>query len=178
MKLIILDRDGVINYDSEAYIKSPEEWLPIPQSLDAIAMLKQAGFTVAVASNQSGIARQLYDEAMLARIHQKMQTALADYGVAVDKIVYCPHKPDFGCDCRKPRPGMLLDIAQHFQCELKSVPFIGDRMTDVAAARAAGAIPILVKTGYDGPTEADAKQANVAIYDNLYQATKILLNHD
>ena len=122
MKLIILDRDGVINHGSEHYIKTPDEWLPIAGSLTAIAELKQAGFTIAVATNQSGIARGLYDEAILTAIHDKMQQQVAAHGGHIDKIVHCPHMPDAGCACRKPQPGLDLTEFQmykrHWPCKL------------------------------------------------------------
>ena len=143
-KLIILDRDGVINYDSVHYIKSPEEWHPIPGSLEAIARLKKAGFSVAVATNQSGIGRKYYTEETLAAIHQKMQTMLAVQNAQIDLICYCPHLPSDHCECRKPKPGLLQKIAEHFQCDLKGVPFIGDNLSDVQAALAVSAAPIFI----------------------------------
>ncbi len=143
-KLIILDRDGVINYDSVDYIRRPEEWHPIPGSLEAIARLKKAGFRVAVATNQSGIHRGYYTEKTLAAIHQKMQEALAVFGVQIDVIFYCPHLPTENCHCRKPKPGLLEKVAHHFQCNIDQVPFIGDNLSDVQAAIAASATPILI----------------------------------
>lgn len=147
-KLIILDRDGVINFESEDYIKSPEEWIPIPGSLEAIALLKKAGFTIAIATNQSGIARGLYTFETLEHIHQKMQNLLATYGACIDYIAFCPHHPEKACGCRKPQPGMLNQIAQHYHLSsLKGVPMVGDRMFDIEAARATECMPILVETG-------------------------------
>lgn len=140
-KLVILDRDGVINYDSIHYIRSPEDWRPILGSLEAIARLKKAGFRVAVATNQSGIGRGYYTEATLAAIHQKMQEALSMFGVQIDVIFYCPHLPSEECACRKPKPGLLQKIAAHFQCGLTQIPFIGDNASDVEAAIAATAAP-------------------------------------
>ncbi|MFI4937888.1 MAG: D-glycero-beta-D-manno-heptose 1,7-bisphosphate 7-phosphatase [Candidatus Berkiellales bacterium] len=146
-KIIILDRDGVINHDSVDYIKSPAEWFPIEGSLEAIAILNQAGFTVVIATNQSGIARGLYDLAAMEAIHLKMQQALFQVGGKIDKIFYCPHGPLDGCDCRKPKPGLLTQIAQFYQISLEQVPFVGDSMRDIQAARAGGAKPVLVLSG-------------------------------
>lgn len=147
MKLIILDRDGVINYDSKHYIKSPDEWIEIPSSLSAIAKLHQAGYTIAVASNQSGIARGLYDETILQAIHQKMLALIEQAGGRIDKIVYCPHHPDDQCDCRKPQPGLLQSIADHYQCSLAGIPFVGDKLSDVETALAVDALPIFLNHG-------------------------------
>ena len=143
-KLIILDRDGVINQDSLYYIKSPEEYVLIPGSCEAIARLNQAGYRVAVATNQSGVARGYYDEVQLAAIHHKMITAVQAAGGQIDYVVHCPHMPDAGCDCRKPKPGMLAEISQYFGCSIEGVPFIGDRVSDIQAAEAAGAEPFII----------------------------------
>ncbi len=147
MKLIILDRDGVINEDSDDYIKSPEEFVPLPGSLEAIARLKRAGWTVAVATNQSGIGRGYYDEATLAAMHEKLARLLAAEGGSVDYIAWCPHTPDDGCDCRKPATGLYERIADHFGVSLAHVPVVGDSYRDLEAARRVGAQPILVRTG-------------------------------
>ncbi len=143
-KLIILDRDGVINQDSLQYIKSPDEFILLPGSCEAIARLTTAGYCVAVATNQSGVARGYYDEEQLAAIHEKMRTSVRAAGGRIDFIIHCPHMPDAGCSCRKPQPGMLFAVAKHFDCSLTNVPFIGDRLSDIQAAEAAGAIPLLV----------------------------------
>jgi len=140
--LVILDRDGVINKDSVKYIKSPDEFEFIVGSLEAIALLCKHGYRIAVATNQSGIALGLYDEYKLSQIHEKMLTAVANAGGKIDLIEYCPHLPNTHCICRKPKPGMLYRIAQHFACDLSQVPFIGDRMSDIQTALAARAIPI------------------------------------
>ncbi|HUW28561.1 MAG TPA: D-glycero-beta-D-manno-heptose 1,7-bisphosphate 7-phosphatase [Sulfuriferula sp.] len=147
MKLIILDRDGVINFDSDHFIKSPDEWKPIPGSLEAIARLNQAGYRVAVATNQSGVGRGLFDMAMLNTIHTKMYKALAQAGGRIDALFYCPHAADSKCACRKPLPGMFLDMAARFNVQLSAVPAVGDSLRDLQAAAAVGATPILVKTG-------------------------------
>jgi len=146
-KLIVLDRDGVINYDSDQFIKSPDEWRPIPGSLEAIARLNHAGFRVIVATNQPGLGRRLFDMATLISIHDKMYKALAQLGGRVDALFYCPHTADSNCDCRKPKPGMLIEIGQRFGVELTGVPCVGDGERDLQAAAAVGAQPILVLTG-------------------------------
>ena len=147
MKLVILDRDGVINHDSDQYIKSPEEWKPIPGSLTAIARLNQAGYRVVVATNQSGIGRGLFETDTMIAIHDKMSKALAQVGGHVDAIFFCPHTNDDNCECRKPKPGMFREIAARFNADLAGVPAIGDSLRDLQAAQAAGAQPVLVLTG-------------------------------
>ncbi len=146
MPYIILDRDGVINYDSDVYIKSPAEWLPIPGSLEAIAELNRHGFKVLIATNQSGVARGYYDLAMLDLIHEKMMGELAAVGGYVEEIFFCPHHPDEHCACRKPKPGMLYQIQKKYSVVLADTFFIGDSYVDVEAARTAGCKPLLVLT--------------------------------
>ena len=147
MKLVILDRDGTINHDSDNYIKSPAEWRPIDGSLEAIARLTQAGYRVVVATNQSGIARGLFDSATLIAIHAMVQRAVALAGGRIDAFFFCPHAADSACACRKPKPGMLLEIARRFNVSLADVCMVGDAQRDVEAAAAAGARPVLVLTG-------------------------------
>lgn len=147
MKLIILDRDGVINEDSAAYIKHPDEWIAIPGSLQAIARLHQAGWKVAIASNQSGLARGYFDTTTLTAIHQKMRKELASLGGSIDALFVCPHGPDEGCRCRKPLPGLFHDIARRYDLALEGVPAVGDSMRDLQASAAAGCTPWLVQTG-------------------------------
>jgi D-glycero-D-manno-heptose 1,7-bisphosphate phosphatase len=147
MSYIILDRDGVINHDSHEYIKSPDEWLPIPRSLEAVAALNRAGFRVIIATNQSGIARGYYDFDMLDAIHEKMMRELAAVGGYVEEIFFCPHHPEDGCACRKPRPGLLQDIQHKYGLSLTDTFFIGDSYADIGAAQAAGCKPLLVMTG-------------------------------
>ena len=147
MKLAVLDRDGVINLDSDQYIKSPEEWKPIPGSLEAIARLTQAGFRVVVATNQSGLGRGLFDMATLNAMHDKLHKAVNQLGGRIDAVFFCPHAQDAGCDCRKPKPGMLREIAARFDLALAGVPVIGDSLRDLQAASAVGARPVLVLTG-------------------------------
>lgn len=147
MKLVILDRDGVINHDSAQYIKSPEEWKPIPGSLAAIARLNQAGYRVVVATNQSGIGRGLFETDTLIAIHDKMLRALGLVGGSIDAIFFCPHTNLDNCECRKPKPGMFREIAARFNADLVGVPAVGDSLRDLQAAAAVGAQPVLVLTG-------------------------------
>ena len=179
MSLIILDRDGVINEDSDDFIKSADEWLPIEGSLEAIAQFKHAGYSIAVATNQSGIARGLYDLETLHSMHKKMAEMLESIGGSVDAIFYCPHLPSARCSCRKPKPGMLLDIAKRFECDsLKGVYYVGDSYRDIEAARAAGAVPVLVKTGKGERTiEACSAEelADVLIFDDLISVANNVL---
>jgi len=147
MKLIILDRDGVINRDSDAFIKSPAEWIPIPGSMEAIARLNRAGFRVVVASNQSGVARGLFNMPTLNAIHQKLHTAAQLAGADIDAIFFCPHSADDNCDCRKPKPGMFHQIAKRFNVSLKGVPNVGDSLRDLQAGFVVGCLPFLVLTG-------------------------------
>ena len=147
MKLIILDRDGVINHDSDLYIKSPEEWLPLPGSLEAIARLNQWGYRVVVCTNQSGIGRGLFGMDMLNAIHEKMIKAASHVCGSIDAIFFCPHTNADNCDCRKPKPGMFREIASRFNADLAGVPAIGDSLRDLQAAAAVGAQPMLVLTG-------------------------------
>jgi D-glycero-D-manno-heptose 1,7-bisphosphate phosphatase len=176
MKLIILDRDGVINEDSDDYIKSPEEWVPIPGSLQAIARLTQAGYRIVVASNQSGLARGLFDAETLQRIHDKMRRAVTAAGGAIEAVFFCPHGPDDNCECRKPKPGLLREIASQLQVDLRGVPAIGDSLRDIQAAQAVGARPILVRTGKGAAVVVEGKGlAGLAIYADLAAAVDALL---
>ena len=147
MKLVILDRDGTINEDSDQYIKSPEEWRPIKGSLEAIARLTQADYRIVVATNQSGIARGLFDTRTLFAIHDTLLRALAQHGGRIDAFFFCPHAPEAGCACRKPQPGMLLEVARRFNFPLDQAYMVGDTLRDLQAAAAAGARPVLVLTG-------------------------------
>lgn len=178
MKLIILDRDGVINEDSDAYIKSPEEWLPIPGSPEAIARLTQNGYRVAVATNQSGLSRGLFDEFTLARIHQKLHNCVESAGGLIDGIFFCPHGPDEGCHCRKPATGLLEAIAIEFDTDLAGTPLVGDSAKDLEAALKVGARPILVKTG-KGQTTLDnldpALATRVEVVADLGAAVDLIL---
>ncbi|VCU69338.1 D-glycero-beta-D-manno-heptose-1,7-bisphosphate 7-phosphatase [Pigmentiphaga humi] len=149
-KLVILDRDGVINQDSPDFVKSPDEWIPLPGALEAIARMHQAGYRVVIATNQSGLGRGLFDAATLNAIHAKLKTKLAKANGVVDAIFICPHAPHEGCACRKPLPGMYRSIAQRFEVDLQGVPSVGDSLRDLQAAAAAGCLPWLVLTG-NGP---------------------------
>ncbi|MEI5995930.1 D-glycero-beta-D-manno-heptose 1,7-bisphosphate 7-phosphatase [Paraburkholderia bengalensis] len=146
-KLVVLDRDGVINVDSEAFIKSPDEWVALPGSLEAIARLNQAGYRVAIATNQSGIGRGLFDMDALNAMHLKMHRAAAAVGARIDAVFFCPHTADDHCECRKPKPGMLKMIAERFEIEPEDTPCVGDSLRDLQAGAALGFIPHLVLTG-------------------------------
>lgn len=174
---VILDRDGVINEESSAYIKSPQEWHPITGSLEAIAKLKHAGVIVVVATNQSGIARGLYSEKTLQQIHLTMTKALQKHGVCLDGIFYCPHHPDEYCACRKPAPGMFLMIAKKFDVDLREVICIGDSLRDIKAAQAVGSQPVLVLTGNGQATRAELGDLQIPIYENLAQAVSAILKN-
>ncbi len=158
-KLIILDRDGVINEDSAKFIKSPAEWKPIPGSIESIARLNQAGYRVVVATNQSGIGRGLFDMATLAAINDKMVEMVFRQGGRIDAIFFCPHTADEKCHCRKPDTGMFEDIAARFKVGLMGVPTIGDSLRDLQAGAAVGCLPILVLTGKGKKTKEDSDAA-------------------
>jgi len=178
-KLIVLDRDGVVNHDSTQYIKSPDEWRPIPGSLEAIARLNHAGFRVVVATNQSGVGRGLYDMATLNAIHEKMHKALAQVGGRLDAIFFCPHTADSKCDCRKPKPGMLHEIGRRLGVEMTGVPIVGDGLRDLQAAEAIGAQPMLVLTGKGEKTLRDGGfPKNTVIFPDLAFAASALLAGD
>lgn len=174
MSYIILDRDGVINYDSSAYIKSPAEWLPIPQSLEAIAALNRAGFRVLIATNQSGVARGYYDLDMLNQIHEKMHQALAAVGGSIEEIFFCPHHPDADCACRKPKPGMIYAMQQKYQLNLTETFFIGDSKGDVIAAQTAGCKPLLVLTGNGRSTL--KHYTTIPMFEDLHAAVQYILS--
>ncbi|HXU43263.1 MAG TPA: D-glycero-beta-D-manno-heptose 1,7-bisphosphate 7-phosphatase [Burkholderiales bacterium] len=168
MKLVILDRDGTINHDSEDYIKSPAEWTAIPGSLEAIARLHQADYRVVVATNQSGIGRGLFDTQALFAIHDKLQRALGQVGGRIDAFFFCPHKADDKCRCRKPQPGMLLEVARRFNVAIEDAFMVGDSRKDVEAAAAAGARAVLVRTGNGAKTEKEGNlPRGTAVYPDL-----------
>lgn len=176
MSFIILDRDGVINYESREYIKSPEEWLPIPGSLEAIAALNQAGYQVLVATNQSGLARGYFDLPMLERIHAKLHAALEACGGTLTEIFFCPHHPEDGCLCRKPQPGLLFQIREKYALDLSEVFFVGDSLADVQAANNAGCKPLLVLTGNGQKTLASyTGTAPLPVFQDLAQAVEFVL---
>lgn len=173
--LVMIDRDGVINEDSTEFVKSVAEWRPITGSLEAIAALHRAGWRVAVVTNQSGIGRGLYDEATLAKIHAHMRERVRVAGGELAGIYYCPHLPDDGCDCRKPQPGMFRALERELGLSVAGAPYIGDRLSDVAAAEAVGARPILVRTGSGAATEALLGARRVPVFDDLAAAARSLL---
>jgi D-glycero-D-manno-heptose 1,7-bisphosphate phosphatase len=177
MKLIILDRDGVINHDSDGYIKSLEEWVPIPGSLDAMARLYHGGYRIAIASNQSGLGRGLFSIDDLNAIHRKLARELGSQGAQVEAIFFCPHAPDAKCACRKPLPGLLHEIASRLQIDLAGVPCIGDSWRDLVSALAVGASPILVRTGNGQKTYANhaGELDNIPVFSDLAAATDSLL---
>ena len=171
MKLVILDRDGTINADSDEFVKSPEEWLPLPGALEAIARLNHAGWHVVIASNQSGLGRGLFDVASLNAMHAKMHRLLAAAGGRIDAVFYCPHAPDDDCACRKPKPGLFEQIGERFGIDLAAVPTAGDSPRDLQAGAAAGCEPHLVLTGkgvaYAGQPLPASFPAHTIVHDNL-----------
>jgi D-glycero-D-manno-heptose 1,7-bisphosphate phosphatase len=176
VKLAILDRDGVINFDSDQYIKSPAEWRPIPGSIEAIARLNQHGYRIAVATNQSGIGRGLFDTATLNAINDKMMELVFRQGGRIDALFFCPHTAVEDCGCRKPKTGMLEEIAARFHTELKGVPSIGDSLKDLQAAEAVGAQPILVLTGKGKSThDAGGLPRKTLVFDDLAEASRHLV---
>lgn len=177
MKIIILDRDGVINHDSPNYIKTVDEWEPIPDSMEAIANLSQAGYKVVVCTNQSGIGRGLYTMETLNEIHQKMNRMVDYAGGKISAIFFCPHKPEDECECRKPKPQMILDICERFNIDnISNVIMVGDSQRDLEAISAAGGTPILVKTGNGKKTFAKNKLPdNTLVFDNLLAVSEYLI---
>lgn len=186
MRLVILDRDGVVNQDSDAFIKTPEEWVPIPGSLEAIGRLCRRDFKVVIATNQSGIAREYLSVDTLNRIHTKMLDHLAKKGGKIDAIFFCPHEPDDDCECRKPKTGMFKSIANRLKVKLTDVPCIGDSTRDLEAAIGVQASPILVRTGKGEQTESSLKPAGgfcrcqgieVPVYDDLSAAVDDIIEN-
>jgi D-glycero-D-manno-heptose 1,7-bisphosphate phosphatase len=175
-RFVFLDRDGVINQDSHDFIKSPDEWQPLDGSLDAIALLNQHGYQVAVITNQSGLARGMFDEAALAQIHAKMQRMAVEHGGKITAIYYCPHGPDSTCECRKPKPGLLLQCAAEHQIDLTETWMIGDSYRDLQAGIAAGAKSVLVKTGNGQKTLTEHPNLNLPVFENLYDAAKHIVS--
>lgn len=177
MPFIILDRDGVINFDSDEYIKSPDEWQPIQGSLEAIAQLNRSGYRVLIATNQSGVARGLYDLETLDQIHEKLMRELSAVGGYVEEIFFCPHHPNENCNCRKPKPGLFYQMTEKYNFELAGTYFIGDSLTDVEVARVVGCIPLLVLTGKikEELTEHPTLQ-NVHAFSDLAQAVSYVLS--
>lgn len=176
LRLVVLDRDGVINRESADFIRDPGQWIPLPGSLDAIASLTRAGFTVAVATNQSGVGRGLFTGDTLAAIHAKMTSAVEAAGGSLAGIFVCPHHPDDGCECRKPKPGLLRQIEQRFATSLAGQPIIGDSARDIQAARAVSGRPILVRTGNGRTAQHElAGTGPLEIYQDLRVAAEVLI---
>ena len=176
MKLVILDRDGVINFDSDHFIKSPAEWKPIPGSIEAIAKLFQAGFRIVIATNQSGVGRSLFEMDTLNAIHEKMHKAVAAAGGRIDAIFFCPHAEDDHCNCRKPKTGMFKRISECFNVQLDEVPAIGDSLRDLQAASASGCQPILVLTGKGEKTQSEGGlPPNTVVFKDLATVAEWLL---
>ncbi|MBV1931003.1 MAG: D-glycero-beta-D-manno-heptose 1,7-bisphosphate 7-phosphatase [Porticoccaceae bacterium] len=172
MKLIILDRDGVINHDSDDYVKNANEWIPLPGSIEAIGKLSKAGYTVAIATNQSGLSRGLFGLDELEDMHKKMCDLVEDAGGHIDGIFYCPHLPEDQCQCRKPAPGLLKAIAEEFQISLQKVPVVGDSIRDLQAGLALGCQAILVRTGKGKVSEHllqkdNTELINTPVFDDL-----------
>lgn len=173
MRLVILDRDGVINEDSEDFIKSPEQWVPIPGSLEAIARLCRSEYRVAIITNQSGVARGLYTLDTMNKIHTRMFELMRQKGGQVDALLFCPHAADTGCDCRKPKPGLFNELARRLKINLTGIPAVGDSVRDLEAAVSAGAQPVLVQTGKGRQTrerierDADLQLGKIPVYDDL-----------
>jgi len=174
-KIIVLDRDGVINIDSPDYIKTPEEWNPLPGSIEAIAKLTGSGYRIFIATNQSGIGRGLYTEATYREIEQKMLAMIEDGGGKIEGIFYCPHTPDDRCACRKPQPGLLYEIEKAIQRSLENVVFVGDSRRDLDAAETVGAKGVLVLTGNGRKTlEGLDEDHGFDVYDDLLGVTEAL----
>jgi D-glycero-D-manno-heptose 1,7-bisphosphate phosphatase len=174
-KLVVLDRDGVINEDSGDFIKSVAEWHPIRGSLEAIAALTRGGYRVVVVTNQSGVGRGLFTEHVLGEIHAHMTDAVREAGGSLARIYHCPHHPDVGCDCRKPKTALLRQVERDFSCSLAGVPLVGDRFSDLDAAAAVGARPMLVRTGTGVATERALGERSVEVFDDLSAAARTIL---
>jgi D-glycero-D-manno-heptose 1,7-bisphosphate phosphatase len=180
MKVVVLDRDGVINEDSDEFVKTLDEWIPIDGSIDAIARLYEHGFTIAVATNQSGVGRGLINEDELDAMHEKLRELVRDAGGDIATIAYCPHKPDDYCDCRKPQSGLFDQIAAVIGCDLEGAWTVGDSLRDLQAGAARGCIPVLVRTGKGETTERKLDEnpdefEDLAVFDNLAQAADYLI---
>jgi D-glycero-D-manno-heptose 1,7-bisphosphate phosphatase len=179
VKLAILDRDGVINYDSDQYVKTPAEWKPLPGAIEAIALLNQSGYRIVVATNQSGIGRGLFDMATLNAMNDKMMEMVFRQGGRIDALFFCPHTADDNCNCRKPRTGMFEEIAARFHADLKGVPCIGDGLRDLQAADSVGAQPILVLTGKGKKTQAEGGiPKKTLVFADLAEAARHLVAAD
>lgn len=174
-KYILLDRDGVINQDSEEFVKSPDEFLPLKNSLEAIALLNRHDYKVVVITNQSGLARGLFNEKTLNSIHQKMRDELAKVNGQIEAIYFCPHQAADLCECRKPKAGLLLKFAADYNVDLSQIYFVGDSLRDIQAAQNAGAKPVLVKTGNGAKTLQQNPELSLLTFENLYDAAKFFI---
>lgn len=177
LKLVILDRDGTINRASDEFVKSPEEWQPLPGSLEAISRLNHAGFHVVLATNQSGLGRGLFDMAALNAVHSHMVKMVAAAGGRIDAIFYCPHAPDEGCTCRKPAPGLLYQIQERYGIDLHGVPYVGDSLRDMQAAHAAGCAPHLVLTGRHPDVQGQALPATFPAQTQVHANLSAFVDH-
>ena len=178
-KMVILDRDGVINHRQDEDVTTVEGWDPIAGSIEAIKRLKQAGYLVTLATNHSGIARGYYTEADLVAMHRRMQKLLQARGASVDGVFYCPHGPEDNCICRKPKPGLLYQIARKFGIDLSEAQLVGDNIADVRAARMVNARAVLVRTGNGEYTAQHFPEAlDVPIYDDLGHFVRETLKRD
>ena len=176
MKLVILDRDGVINIDSKNYIKNPDEWIPIEGSLEAISLLNKNGFTVVIATNQGAIGKKIFSEITLNKIHSKMQDLLRKKKAKIDKVFYCPHTDEDNCTCRKPKTGLMQKIKEHYNISLNKIPAIGDSARDLEAFSKSKALPILVRTGNGKNVEKEKSfPSNTLIFDDLLEASKFII---
>lgn len=184
MKLIILDRDGTINEDRDDYVKSPQEWVPLPGALEAIARLNHAGWHTVLATNQSGLGRGLFDMAMLNEMHARMNQLLARHGGRIDAVFFCPHAPEDQCDCRKPLPGLLLQIGERYGVNLSEVPMVGDSLRDIQAGQAAGCPTHLVRTGKLGVADDDLiaqvlrQVPGTQVHADLTAFAEAIIQHD
>ena len=174
-KIVLLDRDGIINQDSRHYIKSIDEFIFLPKSVDGIVRLTEAGYRIGIATNQSGVARGYYTEQTLNAIHEKMLSSVRGAGGEIEAIEYCKHLPEEGCLCRKPNAGMLYSLAKRFNCSLKNVPFIGDKISDIQAAETAGATPIVVLSEMTDTLQLQS-YPHVPIFNSLFECVESLLN--
>ena len=177
MKIVILDRDGVINHDRDDFVKNSLEWVPLPKAAEAIALFSQAGWRVVVATNQSGIGRGLFDMHALNAMHEKMHHLISKAGGRIDAVFFCPHKPEAGCSCRKPAPGMVLEVAERFSVKPESLWLVGDSLPDLEAVAAVGGRAILVRTGKGRKTEAAGNlPAGTPVFDDLHAAAEWLIS--
>ena len=177
LKLVILDRDGTINQASEEFVKSPEEWHPLPGALEAISRLNHAGFHVVLATNQSGLGRGLFDMAALNAVHAHMLKALASFGGRIDAIFYCPHAPDEGCACRKPAAGLLQQIEERYGVSLKGVPYVGDSLRDMQAAQTAQCAPHLVLTGRHADVQGQSLPPGFPVSTHVHADLAAFVDH-